>query len=179
MLLAVWLGVVTHSIYQDEGFWWAAAWVVWLGVWWGSKEVVQARIGGPASTVVDAVGVLGLMLMSGVSNVFRREAPDSGMAMGREYTWLIFGTIAFMVALIVVWWACVAMLEKRRGGSETETGYGLLVGSEGVVIEPIGPGSKLGVVEIGGKRWRAASHETMQTGIAVRVLRVTNGIVEV
>jgi membrane protein implicated in regulation of membrane protease activity len=90
-----------------------------------------------------------------------------------DYSWQLAG-VGFLVSsllAIVLLKLTVGKLIKKHGGAHTLTNTDALIGTIGVVVEPV-VADKPGRVKLGGEEWLARSSESLQAGARVRVVAV-------
>lgn len=86
---------------------------------------------------------------------------------------LTAASVAFLLTLLTR-----PMTRRLRSSRGYRDAIDELVGREGYVVEPVGPGAP-GIVKVGGETWSALSEETLAAGEKVRVVRRMTATLEV
>jgi len=114
----------------------------------------------PSHGVLALGGVISMFL--GAIFLIRSPLTPGGVSIGVALS----GTLPFAILTVFL-----MRLVLRSRKWKTATGKEELIGSEGIVVEPLQSGAE-GLVRVHGELWQAEAAEPLQEGKTVRIVRV-------
>jgi len=120
--------------------------------------ILEAKM--PSHGVLALGGVISMFL--GAIFLIRSPLTPGGVSIGVALS----GTVPFAILTVFL-----MRLVLRSRKWKTATGKEELIGSEGIVVEPLQSGAE-GLVRVHGELWQAEAAEPLQEGKTVRIVRV-------